>query len=66
MSVVCYKLCDLIDIVEELLATVKALPEGTLLQDSSDQDETGVPVILVIERLKGILRQLLVEQKGLD
>lgn len=66
MSSVCYKLCDLIDIVEELLATVKALPEGTLLKDSSEEDETGVPIIFVIERLKDILHQLFVEQRGLD
>lgn len=66
MSGTCYRLCDLIDIVEELLATVKALPEGTVLEDPLERGVFGVPVEAVKERLQEILHQLLVEQRMLD
>lgn len=66
MSSSCYRLCDLIDIAEELLAIVKALPESTLLEDPSERGVIGVPAKLVKERLEDILHQLWVEQRGLD
>lgn len=66
MSGVCYRLCDLIDITEELLAVVKAFPEGTVLEDPLERGVFGVPVELVKERLQEILHQLVVDQKNLD
>lgn len=66
MSGVCYRLCDLIDITEELLAVVRAFPEGTVLEDPLERGVFGVPVELVKERLQEILHQLVVEQKGLE
>lgn len=66
MAGVCYRLCDLIDITEELLAVVKAFPEGTVLEDPLERGVFGVPVELVKERLQEILHQLVVEQKGLE
>lgn len=66
MSARCYRLCDLIDIVEELLAIVKALPENALLEDPSERGVIGVPAKLVRERLEDMLQQLWVDQKGFD
>lgn len=66
MSGLCYRLCDLIDITEELLAVVRAFPEGTVLEDPLERGVFGVPVELVKERLQEILYQLVVEQKGLE
>lgn len=66
MSGLCYRLCDLIDITEELLAVVNAFPEGTVLEDPLERGVFGVPVELVKERLQEILHQLVVEQKGLE
>lgn len=66
MASTCCKLCDLIDITEELLAITKALPEGTLLEDPLERGVFGAPVELVKNRLQQILHQLVVEQKGLD
>lgn len=54
----CYRLCDLIDIVEELLAVVKALPDGTTLEDPLERGVYGVPVERVRIRLEEILHQL--------
>lgn len=65
MSGICYRLCDLIDITEELLAVVNSFPEGTVLEDPLERGVFGVPVELVKERLQEILHQLVVEQKGL-
>lgn len=62
----CYKLCDLIDIVEELLVVVKALPEGLCLEDSTEKGICEVPVDSVRFRLEEILHQLFFYQKGLD
>lgn len=66
MSGTCYRLCDLIDIAEELLAILNALPEGTTLEDPMERGVYGVPVERVEERLLGILHQLVVQHKGLD
>lgn len=66
MSARCYRLCDLIDIVEELLAIVKALPENTLLEDPSERGVIGFPAKLVRERLEDMLQQFWVDQKGFD
>lgn len=53
-----YRLSDLIDIVEELHATVRALPEGASLN--------GVRKDFVLERLDLMLDQLWIDQKGFD
>lgn len=66
MSGLCYRLCDLIDITEELLAVVRSFPEGAVLEDPLERGVFGVPVELVKERLQEILHQLVVEQKGLE
>lgn len=66
MSSTCYRLCDLIDIVEELLAVVKALPDGTTLEDPLERGVYGVPVESVRPRLEAILHQLFFYQKSLD
>lgn len=62
----CYTLSDLIDIVEELLATVKALPPCSDLKDPRDRYSEVVKREAVIERLEGMLDQLWVQQKGFD
>lgn len=62
----CYTLSDLIDIVEELLATVKALPPCSDLRDPRDRYSEVVKREAVIERLEGMLDQLWVQQKGFD
>lgn len=66
MSSTCYRLCDLIDIVEELLAVVKALPDGTTLEDPMERGVYGVPVDAVRNRLEEMLRQLVIGQELLN
>lgn len=66
MSSTCYRLCDLIDIVEELLAIVKALPDGTTLEDPKERGVYGVSVDAVHSRLKEMLYQLVYGQELLN
>lgn len=62
----CYTLSDLIDIVEELLAVVKALPPCSELRDPRDRYTEVVRRELVVERLELMLDQLWNQQKGFD
>lgn len=63
MSEQCYKLIDLIDITEELLAISKALPDGYHLRDPLDRKAYFVEVQVVRKRIEDILKQLWTEQK---
>lgn len=63
MSKQCYRLIDLIDTVDELLAIVNALPDGYHLRDPLDREVYGINVDVVRQRLKDILKQLWYEQK---
>lgn len=62
----CYRLSDLIDVVEELLAIVKALPLGSELRDPRDKYTDVVKREAVLERLENMLDQLWIDQKGFD
>lgn len=62
----CYRLSDLIDVVEELLAIVKALPEDSLLKDPRDRYDQVVHRETVKARLEDMLDQLWIDQKGFD
>lgn len=66
MSSTCYRLCDLIDIVDELIAVVNALPDGTTLEDPLERGVYGVPVEVVRDRLYEMRHQLVYHQKMLD
>lgn len=66
MSSTCYRLCDLIDIVDELIAVVNALPDGTTLEDPLERGVYGVPVEAVRDRLNEMRHQLVYHQKMLD
>lgn len=66
MSSTCYRLCDLIDIVDELIAVVNALPDGTTLEDPLERGVYGVPVEVVRDRLYEMRHQLFYHQKMLD
>lgn len=63
MSEECYRLSDLIDIVDELIAIVNALPDGYHLRDPLDRKVYNIDVDVVRQRLKDILKQLWYEQK---
>lgn len=59
----CYRLIDLIDIVDELLAIVNSLPDGYHLRDPLDRKVFKIDVEVVRQRLKDILKQLWYQQK---
>lgn len=63
MSEECYRLSDLIDIVDELIAIVNALPDGYHLRDPLDRKVYNIDVDVVRQRLKDILKQLWYQQK---
>lgn len=63
MSEECYKLIDLIDTVDELIAIVNALPDGYHLRDPLDRKVYNIDVDVVRQRLKDILKQLWYQQK---
>lgn len=52
--------------VEELLAIVKCLPDGTVLEDPMERGVYGVPVKVIRDRLKEILCQLVIGQELLN
>lgn len=66
MSSRCWRLCDLEDMVERLLATVKALPEGSLIRDPQDPVELSYTPQQVQEMLEDMLDQLWIDQRTLD
>lgn len=63
MSEECYRLSDLIDIVDELIAIVNALPDGYHLRDPLDRKVYNIDVDVVRQRLNDILKQLWYQQK---
>lgn len=63
MSEECYRLSDLIDIVDELIAITNSLPDGYHLRDPLDKKVFKIEVDVVRQRLKDILKQLWYQQK---